>query len=90
MKGAMTVRIVTPESAAAPVECDSVRLCVADGEKQNEAGSYGIRRNHAPAVFSLGDGAVTAFLGGEKVLERRVSGGFASVRNNRVTVVTKE
>lgn len=84
----MTLRLVTPEGTAAETACDSVVLTMPDGADGRGGGLVGIERGHAPAVLALGDGALRASLGGEKVFEAVVSDGFASVKDNTITVIT--
>ena len=78
----MTLRLLTPAGLAAEAGCDSVVLTLADG------GLAGVMRDHAPAVMALGAGPVRASLGGKPVLKSETKGGFASVKDNVVTVVT--
>lgn len=80
--------IITPEGKTVSAECDSIHIPVCDGIK-TPGGQYGIRKGHAAAVISLGDGRVTAYLNGKKVLQFSVSGGFAKVDRDRVAVVTE-
>ena len=84
----MTLRIVTPDGMAGETACDSVSLLLRDDTEGKKGGSVGIWKDHAPAVMALGSGPVTASLRGTRVLETSVYGGFASVRDNTVTVIT--
>ena len=89
MDACMTLRILTPEGAAAERGCDSVVFLLPDGADGRGGGFAGIMRNHAPAVMALAEGPLRASLDGKPVLEAVVSGGFASVRDNVVTVLTE-
>lgn len=84
----ITLVITTPQSKSIEVKCDSVKLTVSDGKKGKHGGSYGIRHGHTKALFALSDGTLTATLGGNTVYSAKISGGFATVDNNKVTVVT--
>ena len=84
----MTMRIVTPAGIAAEAACDSAVLYLRDDAGGKNGGLTGIWKDHASAVMALGPGPARATLGGETVLETVVSGGFASVRDNVITVVT--
>jgi len=77
----MTLRLLTPAGLLAEAGCDSAVLTLADG------GLVGVMRGHAPAVMALGKGAVRASLEGRPVLRAETEGGFASVKDNAVTVV---
>ncbi len=83
----MLLRLLTPAGTAAEVGCDSVQLTLRDNADGAGGGLVGIRRNHAPAVLALSEGPVRAFLRGETVL-RATAGGFASVRDNVITVIS--
>ena len=88
MDGPMTLRVLTPNGAAAETACDSVVLLLRDGADGRGGDYVGIQRDHAPAALALADGPVRASLDGTDVLRLRVGGGFASVRDNVVTVLT--
>ena len=85
---ALTLRLLTPTGTGGETACDSVRLCLRDNAEGKGGGMVGILRNHAPAVMALGKGPVRAVLGGETVFSAAVDGGFASVRDNVITVTT--
>ena len=84
----MTLRIVAPAGTAAEAACDSAVLTLREGTNGKGGGSVGIWKDHAPAVMALGRGPVRASLHGSPVLETMVDGGFASVRDNVITVIT--
>ena len=88
MDGPMTLRIRTPEGTAAEVSCDSAQFFLRDGADGAGGGFVGIRRGHAPAVLALGDGPIRASLGGTDVLRAHANGGFASVSEDVITVLT--
>lgn len=71
------------------IECDSVRLCVRDGEKGRGGGSAGIRPGHIKSLISLDKGQVEGFRGGERVISVTVSGGFAAVGDDLVTIIAE-
>ena len=86
---ALLLKIITPEGEAARAECDSVGLVSRDDPSGSGGGGIGIRRGHIPAVIALRPGSlVTAKLGGKPLLSVRVTGGFASVRSDTVTVIS--
>lgn len=82
----MKLSLYTPHRHFPSVECDSVILCIADSISGNFSGSYGIRKGHAKAVFSLSQGRITASLKGQEVFSVECLGGFAKVENDEVTV----
>ena len=84
----MTLRLLTPTGTSAETACDSVLLTQRDSVDGRGGGLVGIREDHAPAVIALGDGSVSASLGSRTVFRAAVSGGFASVQDNVVTVIT--
>ncbi len=86
----LQLKIITPQGSGEPIDCDSVRLTVRDGQKGRGGGSYGIRRGHAQAFFSLDAGGLTASLEGKPVFQGRTGRGFATVRDDLVTVVSEE
>ncbi len=79
--------IATPNGSLPPIECDSVHLTVCDDAKGKNGGSYGIRKGHVNAIFSLESGKTTALLNGETVFSANTSNGFATVNQDTVTVV---
>ena len=81
--------ILTPAGEAASVECDHVNLFARDNAAGENGGSVGIRRGHAPAVVALEANSVVAAKScGREVFRTTVSGGFARVGSDRVTVIT--
>lgn len=86
MKDILTVRFVSVDRQILPMECDSVRLPISDNIKGEFSGSYGIKRGHAKAVFSLKEGNVILTSKDKSVFSVQVSDGFATVENNVVTI----
>lgn len=89
METPITLIIVAPEGEKARLACASVTLFAMDNAAGENGGSMGIRRGHMPAVIALERGsAVKARVedGSETVFG--VSGGFAKVENDIVTVIT--
>ena len=85
----MFLRVVTPDSPASEVYCDSIRLTLRDDREGRGGGAYGIHKGHAKAVMALDEGPVFALSKGEKVFSCVISGGFAKVSDNVVTVVAE-
>ena len=90
MENMITLTIVTPEGSNTVIQCDSVRLTIADGiRKKNAGGSFGIRKGHADALLAIAEGPVKALVNGETVFECTTGPGFASVSGkNTVSVLT--
>ena len=86
---ALTLKIVTPDGIDRTYDCDSVSLWMAPDAKGKGEGSIGIRKDHVNAVIALGNGPVTANLQGKTVFSALSEGGFATVLNNVVTVVSQ-
>lgn len=84
----MKLLVLTPAGTNAEAGCDSAVLTIRDGADGRGGGLVGIRKDHAPAVFALSDGEIRASLGGETVFRASVRGGFASVRDNIIRVIT--
>ena len=82
--------LVTPEGEAARLACDSVNLFAADNANGENGGSVGIHRGHLPAVIALEKGsAVIVKAEGREIFRAKTEGGFAHVRDDRVTVLTE-
>lgn len=87
MKDRLIFTLFTPHRTLEPVECDSVRLCIADSVSGKFSGSYGIRKGHAKAVFALAGGRISVSLDGKEIYSVECEGGFATVENNEVRVI---
>lgn len=85
---ALTLRIVTSDGVDRTVGCDSVMLWMAPDSNGKGEGFIGIRKGHVDAVIALGNGKTEARLGGELVFSAITEGGFATVQNDTVTVVS--
>lgn len=85
---ALTLKVVTPEGVDRTLECDSVSLWMAPDTKGRGEGSIGIRKGHTAAVIALGNGPVHAVLEERTVFSAATDGGFATVLNDTVTVVS--
>lgn len=79
--------VVTPMGEIFNGECDSLHLNTPDGENGSGGGSVGIRQNHADAIIALQKGIVRAYRSGELSAGIDCENGFATVRDNTVTVV---
>ena len=84
----LSLKIVTPEGDDRVIPCDSVTLWMAPDAKGKGEGSIGIRKGHTEAVIALGNGPLEAHLDGKSVFSARTEGGFATVLNDIVTVIT--
>lgn len=81
------LKIVSPNGEAANLVCDSVQLCVPDGQNEKGGGWVGIRRGHRDALLALAPGTVRARQGDKVALETKITGGVAFVESNVVTVL---
>lgn len=79
--------LFTPHRQYDALECDSVRLNIADSVNGAFSGSYGIRNGHAKAVFSLKEGKISASLNGQEIFSVECLSGFATVDKDEVKVV---
>ena len=87
---ALTLKVVSPDGLNRTVECDGVILWMAPDRSGKGEGSIGIRKDHVNAVIALGSGKIEAHLDGKTVYSGRSEGGFATVLDNTVTVVTRQ
>ena len=90
MSESLLLKVITPEKEYIYDNCDSVSFCVSDNQKGNGGGSYGIRKGHAKAVFSLDNGKLSAYKNSQVTVEMITSSGFAKVEENTVTVIVDE
>ena len=81
------LKIVTPNDSIPQILCDSLKINIADGKRDKEGGSYGIRKGHAKAMFALDLGITEALVGGKTVMLAKTSRGFAKVEPDLVTLV---
>ncbi len=86
----LRLTIVTPNKTAAELTCDSVRMEAQDDACGRNGGGIGIRKGHTPAMIALSEGFVTAYREGKCVFRARVKPGYATVRDNTVTVLTEQ
>lgn len=90
MKDVLTVKFFTVGHQIPNMECDSVRLSVSDNVNGEFSGSYGIRKGHAKAVFSLKAGKIVLTSNEKTVFEANISDGFATVENNEVCITVSD
>lgn len=84
----MKFTLFTPHRKLPSLECDSVKLPVSDSISGKFSGSYGIRKGHAKAAFSLAEGNISVALGEKEIFTAECQGGFATVENDDVRVIT--
>lgn len=83
MPGTFRCSVVTPEAPVAEEECRHVAIPAWDG-------SIGILHDRAPLLAKLGAGALRLELQNGTSRAFFVSGGFAQMKDNRLTVLTDE
>lgn len=86
MKDLLSVKFFTVDRQIPVIECDSIRLPIADKLNGEFSGYYGIRKGHTKAVFALAEGEVTATVNDEKIFSAHISDGFAIVENNEINI----
>ncbi len=86
----LELKIVSLNGGIDPVKCDSVNLILCDDDMGNRGGSIGIREGHIKSLLSVDRGKVSAYLNGEEIFFCQTAGGFATVENDIVTVVTEK
>lgn len=82
----MKFTFFTPHKQFPSLECDSVKLNIADSVSGEFSGSYGIKKGHAKAIFSLAEGKITVSLNGDEVFSAECEEGFATVENDDIRV----
>lgn len=82
----MRLKIITVDTHLEREDCDYITLSIADAANGSFSGSYGIKKGHARAAFCLGDGRLTAQRRSEVIFSAETSSGFATVKDNVVTV----
>ena len=87
MKEKLTFTLFTLHRKLPPVECDSIKLSIADSVSGKFSGSYGIRKGHAKAILALAPGKISVSLDGREIFSAESQGGFAMVENNEVRVI---
>ncbi len=90
MKDRLIVKFYSVDKHISPIECDSVRIPVSDSIKGAFSGTYGIKKGHANAVFSLKKGGVVVSDGGKTIFSAEISDGFAIVENNVISISVDE
>ncbi|MDD6012094.1 MAG: hypothetical protein PUC33_04535 [Oscillospiraceae bacterium] len=88
--GRLKLYLFTMEGELTPVECDCVKLSVADDKDGGFQGLYGIRFGHAKSVFALCPGKITATLDGKNVFSAKTGGGFALTDGKTVNVTVEK
>lgn len=78
----LTLRIVSPEGSVVETEAVSVRV-------PGEGGSFGVLPRHAPLVALTDSGLLSARTPDGRNLEYLIHDGFAEVRDDVVTVLTR-
>ena len=83
MPRTFTCRLITPEGEVFCRDAVSVRFPAHDGQ-------VGVWADHAPMISLVGSGGVTVLTGHDERLFVEVSGGFAEVRDNVLTILTEQ
>ncbi len=86
----LTLIIVAPDGERANLSCDSIRLMVKQNAKEQDGGWVGIRQGHVDALMAVAQGPILAFQNGQEVGRFETGGGFASVKDNVVTVIIQK
>lgn len=81
MPGTFHLSVITPEAPIADEEVRHVSIPAWDGQ-------IGLLHNRAPLVAKLGHGRLTIDLADGSTRQLFVSGGFAQMKDNRLSVLT--
>lgn len=71
------VNIYTPKGPCFSGNCEYVGFCINAGNDKGDFGSYGIKKGHADAIFSIGEGEISLKKGGQIIYSAKSSEGFA-------------
>ncbi len=82
----LTLEVYGVDRKLPAIKCDYVRLPLAEDINGRFSGSCGIKKGHAKSALALGKGCIIATENGASVFETEISGGFALVNNNVVSV----
>ncbi len=85
----LTLWVVTPTGTLPSVACDSVHLWVQEDEKGKQGGAYGIRSGHVESLLALQKGTASAYLDNQLIFSATCGNGFATVKNDKVTLVVE-
>jgi F-type H+-transporting ATPase subunit epsilon len=78
----MNLEILTPEKKLYSADVYGVQL-------PGISGKFEILDKHAPIVSALGSGIVKVLVDKNKTVKFNISGGFAEVLNNKITVLAE-
>ena len=90
MQDKLLFKLITPDGLQKETDCESVTINISEDENGKNSGSYGIRKGHANAIFSLDDGEITVKNKDEIIYTVVVKGGFALMQDNVLTVMTNK
>lgn len=71
------VNIYTPNGLCFSENCECVNFCINADKEDGDFGSYGVKKGHADAVFSIGEGIVSIKKAGKVLYSAKNSAGFA-------------
>ena len=80
------VNIYTPKGLYFSGNCECVNFCINASKDDGDFGSYGIKKGHADAVFSVGEGTVSLKKDGKVLFDAKCSEGFAVVNKGVLTI----
>ena len=86
----LTFKIISLNGSTEPIECDSVHLILRDSTEGKGGGSMGVRTGHIKSLLSVADGKVNAYLNSKEIFSCTTVGGFATVEDDTVTLVTQK
>lgn len=78
----MYLEIITPDKKLFSGDVKSVVLPGSEGK-------FGVMKNHAPIISSLGKGTVKVTDDAQKVQNFEINGGVAEVFNNKITILAE-
>ena len=90
MKNNLTFKLYTVDFQTPTIECDYVKLNISDDKNEKFSGSYGIKKGHTNAVFSLCDGTVNVYKDEKIIYSAKTSSGFAVIEDNEVCITVDE
>lgn len=81
--GPMHLEIITPDKKVYTGEVKAVKL-------PGSEGSFGVLKNHAPLISTLGNGEIKVTEENQQVHTFNVEGGVVEVLNNNITVLAEK
>ena len=84
------VNIYTPNGICFSENCECVNFCINAGRDDGDFGSYGVKKGHANAVFSIGEGVISVKREGKVLYSVNNSEGFAVMDKGMLNITLEK